>query len=274
MSDTQRSHDSADEAKDAEETAETEEPVGQADVSEQTVEAAIRRELAKALGGKRGMVETAIPTILFTITYLSLQERVGLYAFGLLADPALEWALGLGIGAALVLVVVRLLQRSQVQYVINSLIGIGIAAVFAASTGQAEDAFLPGIIYNAVYAAILVVSILARWPAVGLLIGAVTQDTQHRWRHNPAVVQLSSRLTWLLVVPCVLRVVVQYPLYVVASNDVAWALGALGAAKVAMGWPLQVAALAGMVWLLARGRTPLTSTEGFGVVQTPGGRTS
>lgn len=270
MSETQRSHDSAEQAKEAEET---KDPVEDTEVCEQTVEAAIRREFAKALGGKRGMVETAIPTILFTITYLSLQGRPGLYAFGLLEDPALEWALGLGIGVALLLVMVRLLQRSPVQYVINSLIGIGIAALFAASTGQAEDAFLPGIIYNAGYAAVLVVSILVRWPAVGLLIGAVTQDTQHRWRHNPAVVQLSSRLTWLLVIPCVLRVVVQYPLYVLASNDVAW-LGALGAAKIAMGWPLQVAALACMVWLLARGRTPLTSTEGFGVVESPGERKS
>ncbi|MDS1268832.1 DUF3159 domain-containing protein [Lipingzhangella sp. LS1_29] len=242
-------------------------------VSEQTVESAVRRELAKALGGKRGMVETAIPTVLFTITYLVLQDRPGLREFGLLDDPALEWALGLGIGAALLLVVVRLLQRSQVQYVINSLIGIAIAALFAARSGQAEDAFLPGIIYNAVYAAVLVVSILVRWPAVGLLIGAVTQDVQHRWRHNPAVVQLSSRLTWLLVVPCVLRVAVQYPLYLVASNDVAWALGALGGAKVAMGWPLQVAALAAMVWLLARGHTPLTSVEGLGEVSgRPAGR--
>lgn len=98
----------------------------------------------------------------------------------------------------------------------------------------------------------LTLSILVRWPAIGLLIGAVTGDPTG-WRANPAVVRLSSRLTWLLVLPCVVRVVVQYPLW--AAGMVGW----LGATKILMGWPLQVAAFAAMVWLLAVGRTPMES---------------
>ncbi|GAA3758065.1 hypothetical protein HDA32_001874 [Spinactinospora alkalitolerans] len=219
----------------ADEPADGEDQVG-GEISKDTVESVVRAQLSKALGGKRGMAEAAVPTVVFTVTYLLTTE--------------LRLALGLGIGAAVLLGAVRLVQRSSVQFVVNSLLGIGVAAVFALRSGQAEDAFLPGIIYNAGYAAVLILTILIRWPAVGLLIGAVTGDPTG-WRANPAILKLSSRLTWLLVLPCVVRVVVQYPLW--AAGTVGW----LGAAKILMGWPLQVAALAAMVWLLARGRTPI-----------------
>jgi hypothetical protein len=65
------------------------------------------------------------------------------------------------------------------------------------------------------------------------------------------VVRLCSKLTWLLVAPCAVRVAVQYPLYL--AGEVGW----LGVTKIALGWPLQVAALSAMAYLLARGRTPL-----------------
>ncbi len=214
-------------------------------VTEGTVEALVRNKLAEALGGKRGMVETAIPTLAFTISYIISSE--------------LRLSIMLGVGAALLLGVIRLVQRSSVQYVITSLFGIGLAAVFAMRSGNAEDAFLPGIIYNAVYAVVLSISVLVRWPAIGLMIGPFIGHKEDftSWRSNPAVVKLASRLTWLLVLPCVIRVVVQYPLWLAASNDWANTFALLGLSKVAMGWPLQVAAFAGMVWLLARGRTPL-----------------
>ncbi|CAM3897348.1 DUF3159 domain-containing protein [Nocardiopsis rhodophaea] len=216
------------------------------EVSEQTVEAVVRAQLSKALGGKRGMVEAAVPTIAFTVSYIITQN--------------LQLGLGLGIGAAVLLAIARLVQRSSVQFVFNSLFGIAIAAIFALRSGDAEDAFLPGIIYNAVYAVVLTLTIVVRWPAMGLLIGSVTGDPTG-WRNNPAVVKLSSRLTWLLVAPCVIRVAVQWPLWAAASYGVADTFALLGFSKIAMGWPLQVAGLAAMVWLLARGRTAMNGTS-------------
>lgn len=207
--------------------------------AEETVEAVVREQLSKALGGRRGMLESAVPTIGFTATFLPTRD--------------LRTALFVGIGAAVVLLGLRLAQRQSVQFVVNSLFGIGIAAVFALRSGRAEDVFLPGIIYNAAYSVGLVLSIVLRWPLVGFMIGSVTGDPT-RWRSNPAIVRLCSRLTWLLALPCVLRVAVQYPLYL--GGEVGW----LGVTKIALGWPLQVAALAGMVWVLARGRTPIERT--------------
>lgn len=207
-------------------------------VDARTVEDVVRAQLSQALGGRRGMLEGALPTLGFTLTYLPTRE--------------LRLALGIGISLAVVLLVVRVVQRQPVKFVVNSLVGIGIAAIFAARSGKAEDVFLPGIIYNAVYAVLLTLSIVVRWPLVGVMIGSVTGDLT-AWRADPGVVRLCSRLTWLLVLPCAVRVAVQYPLYL--AGEVGW----LGVSKIALGWPLQVAALAAMVWLLARGRTALAA---------------
>ncbi|GAA1545778.1 DUF3159 domain-containing protein [Actinomadura kijaniata] len=203
-----------------------------------TVEAAVRAQLSKALGGVRGMAEAAVPTIGFTATFVTTHE-VKLSAI-------------VGVAVAAVLVVVRLVQKSSVQFVLNSLFGIAIAAFFAVQSGKAENAFLPGIILNAAYAAGMLLSIVVRWPVVGFIIGSVTGDPT-AWRADPGIVKLCSRLTWLLLAPCLLRVAVQYPIWLADGDQSAL----LGTAKIIMGWPLQVAALAAMVGLLARGRTPL-----------------
>lgn len=222
--------------------------------TEDTVEAVVRRQLSKALGGVRGMAEAAVPTILFTVVFLSIRE--------------LEPALVVSIIAATILLVVRLVQRSTVQFVVNALFGIAIGAFFAWRSarggGDAGDQalayFLPGILYNAAYAAAMILSIVVRWPVVGFIVGSVTGDPTG-WRSDPQIVRLCRSLTWLLVVPCVIRVVIEAPLYVAGARDLAdqdVMIGLLGTAKIALGWPLQVAALLAMVYLLSRNRTPVS----------------
>lgn len=219
----------------------------------ESVEAVVRSQLSKALGGRRGMLEAAIPTIMFTAMFLSTKD--------------LKLALGVSVAAALVALMIRIVQRSSVQFVVNALIGIGIGALFALRAaragGDANDQalayFLPGLLYNAGYAVALSLSCVVRWPLVGFMVGSVTGDPT-AWRQDPQIVRLCSRLTWVLVAPCVLRVVVQAPIYVAGrggSMDPDAAVAALGIAKIAMGWPLQLASLALMVWLLARNSTPV-----------------
>jgi hypothetical protein len=230
---------------------------GRHHVDAHTVEAVVRQQLAKALGGRRGMAEAAAPTITFTVTYVSSKDVV--------------LAIGFSVAIALTLLVIRLVQRSNVQFVMNALVGIGVGCLFVWLGGrnggdestQALAYFAPGIIYNAVYAVVMVLSILARVPAVGLMVGAVSDDP-FAWRQDAQVVRLCSHLTWVLIVPCVLRVAVQLPIYLGgrAADDADPYVTALGLAKVGMGWPLQLAALGLMVWLLARDRTPVQPGHG------------
>jgi hypothetical protein len=221
-----------------------------------TVEALVRKQLTTALGGVRGVLEAAIPTAAFTICYVASGE--------------LKLSLIVAAGLAVAALLVRLVQRSTAQYVLNAVFGIALGAAFAlraGSGGHKDDGalayFLPGILYNTGYATVLVLSVLIRWPVVGFMVGAVQamavaegeenvpSGVITEWRKDRALVRLCSKLTLLLALPCILRVAVQFPLYQAGK------VGMLGTAKVIMGWPLQVAALGAMVALLARGRTPL-----------------
>lgn len=224
-----------------------------ADVSHDTVEAVVRHQLARALGGRRGMVEAAVPTILFTATWL--------------LSRSLDLALTVSIASAVLALVIRLVQRSTVQFCVNALIGIGIGWFFvqrsAASGGSVDDQalayFLPGILYNSAYSVVLALTCLVGWPIVGFMVGSVTGDATD-WHKDKQVVRLCTTLTWVLVLPCVLRVVTQGPLWLAGKSETIEpdaAIAALGILKVAMGWPLQLAALAGMVWLLSRNHTPV-----------------
>jgi hypothetical protein len=201
-----------------------------------TVEEIIKAQLNKALGGKRGVVEGAVPTITFTISWIVAHN--------------LRLSLFLGGGAAFVLLLVRLAQRSTPQFVLNSLFGIGIAAFFALRSGRAEDAFLPGMMWTGVVSGLMLLSILTRWPFVGFMLGAANPDDPVAWRRDPAIVKVCSRLSWLLLLPGVLKLSVQVPLYLAAEP--AW----LGVAKVVLGWPAYLGALGLATLLLMRGKTP------------------
>jgi Protein of unknown function (DUF3159) len=221
-----------------------------------TVEELVRAQLAQALGGRRGMLEAAVPTLVFTVLFLTTKD--------------LRLAVVLSVATAFVLLVVRLLHRSTVQFVLNSLLGIGIGAFFAwrsaRAGGSADDQalayFLPGLLYNAGYAVLMVLSILVRWPVVGFMVGSVSGDPT-AWHEDRQVVNLCRNLTWLLAAPCLLRVVVQVPVYLAgkAASDAGPMVAVLGVSKIVMGWPLQVLALAAMAWLLGRNRTPVEESR-------------
>jgi hypothetical protein len=218
-----------------------------------TVEEVVRAQLAKALGGRRGMLEAAVPTLTFTVVFLTTKD--------------LRLAVTVSVAAALVLLAVRAVQRGTVQFVMNSLVGIGLGAYFAwrsargggSADEQALAYFLPGILYNGGYAALMALSNVVRWPLVGFMVGSVAGDPTE-WHRDPQVVRLCRNLTWMLAAPCLVRLVVQLPIYLAgrAAEDPTGMIAALGISKVAMGWPLQILGLAGMAWLLARNRTPVS----------------
>jgi hypothetical protein len=233
-----------------------EETAGAGHVGADTVESVVRHQLSKALGGKRGMLEAAVPTIAFTVSYLTTDD--------------LRTALWISVSTAVALLVIRIVQRSTPQFVLNSLVGIGIGALFAWRSaqggGDASDNalayFLPGIIYNGGYALVMLFTVVIGWPVVGFMVGSVAGDPT-AWHDDPQVVRLCRNLTLMLVLPCIIRVAVQAPIYLAGrgAEDAGPMIAALGVSKIIMGWPLQVAALGGMVWLLARNHTPVEADD-------------
>ena len=205
----------------------------------ETVEELIRHRLSHALGGWRGSIETALPTVAFIALWSWRQD--------------LKLAVWSAVGVALVLAVARLIQRSNLQHVLGAVFATAIAAFFAMRSGKAEDAFLPGMLLSGAYLVGTVVSILARWPVVGFLVGAGdprAAEDPFAWRRDPGMVRVCSRLTWVLVALYAVRLSIQVPLYLAAQVE------ALGVAKIVLGWPLWIAGVAVMGWLLVRGSTP------------------
>jgi len=200
------------------------------------VEELVRHELGRTLGGPRGMVEAALPFVGFTVAWVASRQ---LYA-----------SIGVAVGVALVLAVVRLVQRSSLKFVAQAVVPTAIAAIIATRTGRAEDVFLPGILYNGGLAVVSLLTVAVRRPLIGFVIGAALEDPTG-WIRDRALVRMASRLTLVLAVPYVLRFVVQLPLFL--AREVVW----LGVAKVVLGWPLLLAALFVIGLLLSRGRTPL-----------------
>ena len=136
----------------------------------------------------------------------------------------------------------RVVQHSSLSHVAGAVFATAIAAFFAVRSGRAEAAFLPGILTNAAFLALTLLSVATRWPAVGFIVGAGdprAQEDPFAWRRDRGMVRVCTRLTWVLVAVYAVRLAIMVPLYLAA--DVAW----LGVAKIALG----LAALGG----LARG---------------------
>jgi hypothetical protein len=200
------------------------------------VEEFVRYQLGKSLGGARGMIESALPFVAFTIAWV-----VGRQLYPAIAAAA---------GAALVLAAIRLLQRQSLKYVAQAIIPTAIAVLIATRTGRAQDVFLPGILYNGALAVISLVTVVIRRPLVGFIIGAAVGDPTG-WVKDRGLVRMTSKLTLVLAVPYVTRFVIQLPLFL--AGEVVW----LGVAKVVLGWPLLIAALTVMGVMLSKGRTPM-----------------
>jgi hypothetical protein len=232
--------------------------VSTAEPTVETVEAMVRRQMSTALGGRRGMLEAGIPGIAFTVLWLTTKD--------------LRLALVVSLVAAGAALALRLVQRSSIQYVGNAVFGVLIGWVFvriaAANGGSATDQalayFLPGILVSSALVVLMVGSVLAGWPLVGFMLGSVTGDPT-AWHENKQVVTLCSRLTWIYIVPSIVGVGLQGPIWLLGHTgamDADLAVLLLGILRVGLGWVLRVASWAAMIWLLARNHTPLDPAPG------------
>lgn len=174
--------------------------------------------MADAVGGPVGIVETSLPAVAFVTAYS-------------LSGSDTNTAAVVAVGLALALAVGRLARRQSPQYALSGLVGVGFAAFIAARSGRAENFFLPGLLLNAGYAAAFVISIAVGHPLVGVITSRLNGEGNH-WREHPRRFRSYARATWLWAGLFLARLAVQLPLYL------AGAVVALGVARTAMGLPL------------------------------------
>lgn len=186
--------------------------------------------VAEATGGVRGLAESVAPGLVFVVVYLV----VGRLTPALVAASVVT----------LLAVIVRLAQRTPVTQALAGAVGVGIGVFWAARSGQAQDYFAYGLWINAGYLAGTLVSIIAGWPVVGVIVGLLRGEGT-TWRADRVLRRVYALATWIWVAMFGLRLVVQVPLYFGAQ------VGWLGTARLAMGVPLWALTL-WVTWLLVR----------------------
>lgn len=172
--------------------------------------------LVTALGGRRGLAEAGLPSLVFVAV--------------LTATTSLTPAVWAAVAVAAALTAFRLWRRETLQHAIAGFFGVALGAFIAHRTGEAENFYLPGLFLNAGYGAVYLVSILVRWPLLGVVVGPLIGEGT-AWRSEPARLRAYSRASWVWVAMFVLRLAVQLPLYL------SGAVVALGVMRVAMGLP-------------------------------------
>lgn len=189
-----------------------------------------KAKIVNAMGGTKGLLDSGLPALIFLVIF-NLTKDVQQAAYGALA-------------LSLVLTIVRLAKRETIQHAISGVIGVAICAWLSNRTGKAEDFYLPGLWTNAIYGSVYLVSIVARWPIIGVIIGPLLEEN-FRWRKDSERTKVYAKATWLWVGMFVIRLIVQYPLYI--SGNV----NALGTARLIMGYPLFIAT-AWATWIVIK----------------------
>lgn len=194
-----------------------------------------------AMGGWRGILESVLPGLVFIVVYT------------VTIDPETQegdlWlSLGLSLGIAAIFTIVRLIARQPVTAALGGLVAAGIAAAFAAFTGEASNNFIPGFITNIAYGSAFLISALIGWSLIGLAVGFLMGEGV-AWRRDK---RKRRAFFWLAIAWASLfaaRLIVQLPLYF-ADN-----VTALGTLKLVMGLPL-FAPLLAVTWLAVRALYP------------------
>lgn len=197
---------------------------------EPVVDADKPQTLLEQMGGFTGLVATTLPVLVL----VPVNSAYGL-------QPALLAALAV----AVVVLLWRLARKESLQPAISGFIGVAFCAAIAWFMGDAKGYFVYGIWYSLILAIAFVVSIVVRWPLVGVIWRGINGEDQ-RWRTNREAVRGYSIATAAWAVLFLARFAVQQWLYLQDSTE------ALGYTRIAMGWPLTILAVLVTVWAVRK----------------------
>jgi hypothetical protein len=193
--------------------------------------------LLKAMGGVRGLCEAVLPGLAFIVLFTALMTP--------LPGVAVPVSLAASVAIALVFTIWRLVAKENAQQAVAGLIGVGASAVLAIATNRPVNNFALGLGIDALYGLAFLISVLVRWPIIGIAVGYLYSDGV-AWRRHRASYRVAVLATLLWLALFVARLVVQLPLYFAGNT------AALAIAHLIMGVPLYVPVLL-VTWLLVRG---------------------
>jgi hypothetical protein len=174
------------------------------------------QSLFAAMGGWRTVAEIFASRVLFLIAYL-LTRHVWFSAL-------------VAVGGVVVFAVIRVFADRKYWQATGGLVMVGISALLAGATGEGVNFYLPDIVRNVGAAAVLLVSMVVRWPAIGLLVGFARGEGV-QWRRDPVKRRQYQQITAVFLVKFCVAPVLMTPLYLAGY------VVALGIAATLVGTP-------------------------------------
>lgn len=189
------------------------------------------KSLIASVGGVQGFIEATIPGLVYVLTFAIWQDlTISIVSVSI---------------AMVALIIRHFLAKRPASALIGPIVAIALAIYLARRPeGQPRDFYLTGFLTNAGYVAGLLLSVLVRFPLIGVLVGFMT-DQGLRWRKERRKVRFFNLVTWLWVAFFASRLVVQVPMYL--ANDVV----SLGFTRIVMGTPYFLLMI-WISWLLLR----------------------
>ncbi|MSV65246.1 MAG: DUF3159 domain-containing protein, partial [Actinobacteria bacterium] len=152
-----------------------------------------------ALGGKRGLIDSGLPSLIFLIVFNISKQNI---------NTAVWAALTLSV----TLTFYRLIKRETLQHAFSGLIGVAICAFISRKSGNAADFYLPGLWINIGYGALYALTNLIKWPILGVMLGPILGENL-LWRKDPKRLRAYMNAGWIWVGLFLSRLIIQYPLY-------------------------------------------------------------
>jgi hypothetical protein len=176
------------------------------------------KSLLASLGGWTGIVESTIPGTAFLVVY-TISKNVLL---SVLISGALS----------VVSILRQIFLRKPISQALVGLVLIGISTFLATRpNGSGQDFFLPGFFLNLGYGSVLLLSVLVRWPLIGLAVGYF-KGWGISWRKDKRLRARFNLVTAMWSALFGARLMVELPLFWSHNFE------ALGATKLLMGLPL------------------------------------
>jgi hypothetical protein len=194
-----------------------------------------RDKVINALGGKKGLIDSGLPAVVFLVVFNLNQNLRGAI-----------WA---SLSLSIILAIWRLSRKDTIQHSISGVIGVLICAYFANRSGNATDFYIPKLLTNLGYGTVYLIANIVGWPILGLVLGPLLGEN-FTWRNNPRRKKMYIKASWLWVALFFSRIAVQYPIY--KSGNV----NLLGTVNLAMGYPLFFATAYGS-WLIIKSEPPI-----------------
>jgi uncharacterized membrane protein len=190
-----------------------------------------------ALGGGRGLLDSALPASVFVVTQLLSHN--------------LTMAIVVAVAVGLAVIALRRLRGQPLQQAASGFFGLALAVVVARATGKGEGFFLPGIVITGAMGVGFVVSLLVGRPAVGAALAAY--DPKYAvWRDHPPLHRAVRITTAVWAVTFFVRAGIATLVYLRNGDNAGLLLVVVNAVK----WPLIIGAALLTVRMVRRAGLP------------------